>query len=148
MLNDFREKFANIATNGVNVPLSSNVIEQLIRRKSGTQDVTVEITKGYLRINGTTEVKKMMLKKNVSFSVKLKPIEMDKRTIKFEIIEMKPFNINFINSKIFNKPPFLEYTDRTIKVDFNVWDAVKKIPVGNIKSYEMIEGAINIKMSL
>ncbi|HEY4549739.1 MAG TPA: hypothetical protein VIG98_05630, partial [Bacillus sp. (in: firmicutes)] len=95
-----------------------------------------------------TEVKKMMLKKNVSFTITLKPVQLEKRTIVFELVEMKPVDMNFINNKIFSRPPFLEYTNRTINIDFNAWDIVKKVPVGNIKSYEMIDGTLNIKLSL
>jgi hypothetical protein len=148
MLNKFKEILTNLPTNGLQISISSSMLEQLIGMKSGKQDVKVEITPEYLVLHGTTEVKKMMFKKNVSFKVTLKPLQLDKRTILFELVDMKPVDINFISSKLFNKPPFLEYTNRTIKIDFNAWDVVKKIPVGNIRSYEMIEGAINIKLSL
>lgn len=148
MLNKFKEQLTNISANGLQIPISTSMLEQLIRMKSGKQDIKVEITPEYLVLHGTTEVKKMMIKKNVSFKVTLKPIRLDKRTIHFEIVEMKPVDIDFISSKIFNRPPFLEYTNRTIKVDLNVLDVVKKIPVGNIKSYEMVEGTININLSL
>lgn len=148
MLNKFKEKLSNISTNGLDIPISSSMIEQLIKMKLGKEDVKVEITSEYLILSGTTEVKKMMFKKNISFSVTLKPIQLDKRTIQFEIVDMKPLDIDFISSKIFNRPPFLEYTNRTIKMDLNMWDVMKKIPVGNIKSYEMVEDAINIKLSL
>lgn len=148
MLNKFKEKLTNISANGLQIPISSSMLEQLIRVKSGKEDIKVEITPEYLVLHGATEVKKMMIKKNVSFKVTLKPIQLDKRTIHFEIVDMKPFDIDFISNKIFNRPPFMEYTNRTIKVDLNVLDIVKKIPVGNIKSYEMVEGAININLSL
>ncbi|WP_422122402.1 hypothetical protein DHX103_11385 [Planococcus sp. X10-3] len=148
MLNKFKEKLINISTNGLNISISSSMIEQLIEMKLGNREVKVEITPEYIVLHGTTEVKKMMFKKNMPFRITLKPIHLDKRTIQFELIDMKPFDINFISSKIFNKPPFAEYTNRTIKMDFNAWDVVEKTPVGNIKSYEMVKGAINIKLSL
>lgn len=148
MLNKLKEKLISASVNGFEIPISSANMEQLIGMKLGNRDVRVEITSEYLVLHGITEVKKMMFKKNVPFQVTLKPMQLDKRTIQFELIDMKPFDINFVASKIFNKPPFTEYTNRTIKVDFNAWDIVKKIPVGNIKSYEMVEGVINIRLSL
>lgn len=148
MLNKLKEKLISASVNGFEIPISSANMEQLIGMKLGNRDVRVEITSEYLVLHGITEVKKMMFKKNVPFKVILKPMQLDKRTIQFELIDMKPFDINFITSKIFNKPPFVEYTNRTIKMDFNAWDVVKKIPVGNIKSYEMVDGAINIRLSL
>lgn len=148
MLSKFKEKLINMSTNGLNIPISSSMIERLIEVKLGNRDVNVEITPEYLVLHGTTEIKKMLLKKNVPFRITLKPIQLDNRTIQFELIDIKPFDINFISNKIFNKSPFAEYTNRTIKIDFNAWDVVKKIPVGNIKSYEMVEGAINVQLSL
>lgn len=151
MFNKFKDKLSDISTNGLVIPISSSMLEHLIKMKLDKQDVKdvkVEITPEQLVLYGTTEVKKMMFKKNVSFSVSLKPIQFEKRVIVFELVDMKPVDMNFINSKIFNKPPFLEYTKRTVKIDFNVWDIVKKVPVGNIKSYEMVEGALNIRLSL
>ncbi|CEG23837.1 hypothetical protein BN1080_02844 [Planococcus massiliensis] len=148
MLSRFKDKLSSISANGLEIPITSSVIEQLIKMKLGLQDVKVKITPESLTIQGTTEVKKLMLKKMVSFRVTLKPIHLDKRTIQFELIDMKPVDINFISDKIFNRPPFLGYADRTIKMDLNALDVVNKIPVGNIKSYEMVEDAINIRFSL
>lgn len=148
MLNKLKDKLSSISANGLEIPITSSVIEHLIKMKLGLQDAKVKITPEYLMIQGTTEVKKLMLKKTVPFSVTLKPIHLDKRTIQFALIEMKPVDINFISGKIFKRPPFLGYVDRTIKMDLNALDVVNKIPVGNIKSYEMVEGAINIRFSL
>lgn len=61
---------------------------------------------------------------------------------------MKPIDRNFINQKIFNRPPFFEFETRMIKMNFNAWNIVKRIPVGTIKSYELAEGALKIKLSL
>lgn len=144
----FKEKITDISTNGLKIPISSSMIERLIGLKLGNQDVKVEITPVHLVLYGKTEVKKMMIKKNLSFRITLEPIQLESRTIQFKLVDMKPVNINFVSNKIFNKPPFIEYTEQTVKIDLNAWDAVKDISVGNIKSYEMVEGAINIKLSL
>lgn len=148
MFNKFKNKLTDISTNGLSIPITATMLERLINLKSDEQDIKVEITPEHLVLHGTTEVKKMMLKKNISFTIILKPFLLEKRTILFELVDMKPVDMNFINSKIFNRPPFLEYTNRTIKIDFNAWDNVKKIPVGNIKSYELVDGALNINISL
>lgn len=148
MLSKFKEKLIDVSANGFQIPISSDNIEQLLRMKLENRDVKVKITPEHLVLHGEAEVKKLMFKKNVSFSLTLKPTRVDGRIIQFEILEMKPVDLNFITHKILNKPPFVEYAKRTIKIDFNAWDAVKKIPVGNIKSYEMCEGVINIHISL
>ncbi len=148
MFNKFKNKLTDISTNGLPIQITAMMLERLIKMKSDEQNVKVEITSEHLILHGTTEVKKMILKKNVSFTIILKPVQLEKRMIVFELVEIKPVDMNFINSKIFNRPPFLEYTNRTIKIDFNAWDIVKKVPVGNIKSYKMVDGIINIKLSL
>ncbi|MEJ9228336.1 hypothetical protein LAV79_02245 [Peribacillus butanolivorans] len=139
---------SNIFGNGLPITLTASMLERIIKMKSGEQDVKVEITPKYIVLFGTTEVKKMMFKKNVPFRITLKPIHVEKRTISFELVEMKPIDRNFINQKIFNRPPFFEFENRMIKMNFNAWNIVKRIPVGTIKSYELAEGALKIKLSL
>ncbi|MFC9601341.1 hypothetical protein ACFY5J_28395 [Peribacillus butanolivorans] len=139
---------SNIFGNGLPITLTASMLERFIKMKSGEQDVKVEITPKYIVLFGTTEVKKMMFKKNVPFRITLKPVHVEKRTISFELVEMRPIDRNFINQKIFNRPPFFEFENRMIKMNFNAWNIVKRIPVGTIKSYELAEGALKIKLSL
>ncbi|MFE4427378.1 hypothetical protein ACFRH9_09790 [Peribacillus butanolivorans] len=139
---------SNIFGNGLPITLTASMLERFIKMKSGEQDVKVEITPKYIVLFGTTEVKKMMFKKNVPFCITLKPVHVEKRTISFELVEMRPIDRNFINQKIFNRPPFFEFENRMIKMNFNAWNIVKRIPVGTIKSYELAEGALKIKLSL
>ncbi|AXN38511.1 hypothetical protein [Peribacillus butanolivorans] len=139
---------SNIFGNGLPITLTASMLERIIKMKSGEQDVKVEITPKYIVLFGRTEVKKMMFKKNVPFRITLKPVHVEKRTISFELVEMKPIDRNFINQKIFNRPPFFEFENRMIKMNFNAWNIVKRIPVGTIKSYELAEGALKIKLSL
>ncbi|MFF2290615.1 hypothetical protein [Peribacillus butanolivorans] len=139
---------SNIFGNGLPITLTASMLERFIKMKSGEQDVKVEITPKHIVLFGTTEVKKMMFKKNVPFRITLKPVHVEKRTISFELVEMRPIDRNFINQKIFNRPPFFEFENRMIKMNFNAWNIVKRIPVGTIKSYELAEGALKIKLSL
>ncbi|MET3322247.1 hypothetical protein [Peribacillus butanolivorans] len=139
---------SNIFGNGLPITLTASMLERIIKMKSGEQDVKVEITPKHIVLFGTTEVKKMMFKKNVPFRITLKPVHVEKRTISFELVEMRPIDRNFINQKIFNRPPFFEFENRMIKMNFNAWNIVKRIPVGTIKSYELAEGALKIKLSL
>lgn len=148
MFNKLKEKLSDLSTKGLQVQITNTMLEQLIGIKSGEQGIKVNITPNQLILNGTTEVKKMMLKKTLSYTIILKPVRVDKRTIVFKLVDMKPLDMNIINNKIFNKPPFLEYHNREVKIDFNSWDVVKKTPVGNIKSFELIDNAIEIKIAL
>lgn len=134
--------------NGLPITVTEAMIEKILRMKSYGQDIKVEITPKHIVLSGTTEVKKMMLKKNVAFRITLKPVHVEKRTISFELVEMEPIDRNFINRRIFNKPPFFEFENRTVKMNVNAWNIVRKIPVGTIKSYELVEGALKMKLSI
>ncbi|WP_349728869.1 hypothetical protein [Peribacillus frigoritolerans] len=134
--------------NGITITLTEAMIEKIIRSKSDGQDINIEITPKHIVLSGTTEVKKMMFKKNVAFRITLKPVSVEKRTILFELVEMEPIDRKFINQRIFNRPPFFEFEKRTIKMNVNAWKIVRKIPVGTIKSYELVEGALKMKLTL
>ena len=141
MLNKLKQKFNEISKNGVTVPIKPVMLEQLIKRQSGQKDIKVEIRSEHLIIRGTTD-------KNSTYIVVLKPIHMEKRVIIFEIESIKPDEINMVDMRIFDYPPFSETSNHTVKVDFNSWEIVKKVPVGKIKSYEMNDGTINLTLSL
>ncbi len=141
MLDKFKQKFNELSKNGVTVPIKPVMLEQLIKRQSGQKDIKVEITTGHLIIRGTTDT-------NVSYTILLKPVHTEKRVIIFEIENMNPSDLKINEIKIFSSPPFSEPTTHTVKMDFNSWEMVKKVPVGKIKSYEMNDGTIKLTLSL
>jgi len=148
MFNILKEKIKDVSTEGLTLKLTEAMIESLIKIKSGDKDIKVEIESQYLKLHGTTVVKKMMIKKKISYRILLKPVQIQNRVLKFELVEMKPVDIDMINLKIFNYPPFSEYSNRVICIDLNAWDLVKKFPILKIKSYELVDGAINLKLIL
>ncbi|MBT2646276.1 hypothetical protein J7E52_05940 [Bacillus sp. ISL-34] len=134
--------------NGIPITVTEAMIERIIKMKSSGQDIKVVITPKHIVISGTVEVKKMMFKKNVTFRITLIPVHVEKRKISFELVKMEPIDRGFINQRIFNRPPFFEFENRTIKMDVNAWNIVRKFPVGTIKSFELVEGALKMKLSL
>lgn len=148
MFNDFKGKLADLSANGLPLTVTKGMLEYLIKKKSGEHDIKVEITSNYLILHGTAEIKKMMIKKSIPFTITLKPIHFENRTILFQLVKMKPLNMGFINNRLFDKPPILEYANRIIKIDFDGLDIVRKVPLGNIKSYMFVDGAIKLKISI
>ncbi|ASS95083.1 hypothetical protein [Peribacillus simplex] len=134
--------------NGIPISVTEAMIERIVKMKSDGHDIKVEITPKHIVLSGTMDVKKMMFKKNVAFRITLKPVHVENRTISFGLVEMEPIDRNFINQRIFNRPPFFEFENRTIKMNVNAWNIVRIIPVGTIKSYELVEGALKMKLSL
>lgn len=142
MLDKFKKKLGEMSKNGVTIPIKPMMLEQLIKRQSNQKDIKVEITTDYLIIRGTTDTQ------NASYTVTLKPVQMEKRVVVFEIESMNPADMTIPDIKIFNSPPFSGYSNHTVKMDFNSWDIVKKVPVGKIKSYEMNDGTMKLTLSL
>ena len=140
MLNKFKQKLSEISKNGVTIPVKPIMLEQLIKRQTEQKDIKVEITSTYLIIRGTAG--------DVSYEIKLKPAQMEKRMIVFEIESIQPVDVYRDDLIIFRNPPFSGYTKETVNMDFNSWDIVKKVPVGKIKTYEMNAGVINLAISI
>ncbi|WP_285768140.1 hypothetical protein [Peribacillus sp. SI8-4] len=133
---------------GIPITLSAAMLERMLKSQLQEDNIKVEITSKHIALWGTTEVKKMMFKKQVSFRMALKPAAVEKRTITFELLELKPIDKNFINQKLFNRPPIFEYENRRIKMNMNAWNIVRNIPVGQIKSCELADGGLKMNLSL
>ena len=140
MLNKFKQKLSDMSKNGVTIPVKPIMLEQLIKRQTEQKDIKVEITSTNLIIRGTAG--------DMSYEIKLKPAQMEKRMIVFDIESIQPVDVNRDDIIIFRNPPFSGYTKETVNMDFNSWDIVKKVPVGKIKTYEMNHGVINLTISL
>ncbi|WP_064093315.1 hypothetical protein [Rossellomorea aquimaris] len=133
---------------GIPLSISSYMLNEIIKKTDKIKETKVRIARGYIIITGKAEIEKMFIKKEISFLIKLKPILMKNREIQFEIIKFKPINLNFLNSYIFNQSPHIHYQHMNIFIDFNSWDIVKKVPIGNIKKYELKEGEIIITLGI
>ncbi len=100
-----------------------------IKKIDQVKDTTLVIAKDGIIVTGKTLVEKFFIKKEVSFMIKLLPYKMVNREIHFKIEKFKPLNLDFLNKKIFNNPPYVTYDGKIIKIDFNNWEKVKKIPI-------------------
>ena len=141
MLDKLKKKITEISKDGITIPIKPKMLEQLIKSQSDQKDIKVEITSSYLAISGTNET-------NAPYRVALQPVHMEKRVIAFEVASKEPTGLDIVELKVFNSPPFSEPAKNAVKMDFNAWDIVKKVPVGKIKSYEMADGTIKLTLSL
>ncbi|MBS2968466.1 hypothetical protein J9317_06795 [Metabacillus sp. KIGAM252] len=147
MFTKFKERLAVVSEHGLGVPITSQMLEKAIQMKAkDVQDVKVEIVGHLIILHGRITVTKMMMKKDIVFSVTLKPISLEGRTILMELEDVKPLNISLINRGILNKPPFAEYRQKMIKLDLNAWEKIKNVPFGKLKSFEMKKDAILVRV--
>lgn len=129
---------------GIPIPVTSNMLQEVLRRNDKLQDVAVEITDGEIIVTGKAEADLKVTKKDLSFSITLQPVRMEGRELVFKIAKLKPLNLSILNKRIFDKPPHLTYKSGHIRIDFNSWEIIRKIPVGKIKSYKVGEGEITV----
>ncbi|MBM7619989.1 hypothetical protein JOC95_001841 [Bacillus tianshenii] len=129
---------------GIPIPVTANMLQEVLRRNDKLQEVGVEITGGEITVTGKAEADFKVTKKDLSFSITLEPVRMEGRELVFKIAKLKPLNLSILNKRIFDKPPHLTYKSGHIRIDFNSWDIIRKIPVGKIKSYKVVEGAITV----
>ncbi|AZB42446.1 hypothetical protein CEF21_09170 [Bacillus sp. FJAT-42376] len=147
MFNKWKERLEEVSVNGLSIPISSQMLERVFRLKAKeVQNLKAEITEDFVSLSGTVKVKKMMFEKDIPIKIVLKPLRIEKRTIIMELVKVKPMDIGLINQKLLNKPPFAEYRERTIRLDLDAWDAVRRIPFGQFKSFEMKKDAIVVKV--
>lgn len=135
-------------SHGIPVPITAYMLQEVLRRNDKLQEVAVEITEDEIIVTGKAIADLKVAKKDVSFSITLQPVRMEGRELIFKIAKLKPLNLSILNKRIFDKPPHLTYKSGHIRIDFNGWDLVRKIPVGKIKSYQLGEGKIVVMVGV
>lgn len=135
-------------SDGIPVPISASMLQELLRRNEKLEEVMVEIKQGEILVTGKAEADLKIAKKEVAFSITLQPVRMEGRELIFKISKLKPLNLSLLNKRIFDKPPHLTYKSGHIRIDFNGWEIVRKIPVGKIKSYHLGKGKIVVMVGV
>ncbi|MBP1950507.1 hypothetical protein [Virgibacillus litoralis] len=133
---------------GVNLPISSNlllrVFEKRLAQQNSVQDLSISMEDDLIRISGVA--KKLFF--NMYFEIDLKPMYADKRLLYFQINRITPLNLGWLKSKIFNRPPFLNYKKDMIMIDLNCINRIRDIPVGNVKGFNVIGDKLWVKLGL
>lgn len=148
MFDKLAGKLQDIASNGLPVKITENMMELAMKQQEKVTDAKVKIADGEIIISGKTEVKKVFVKKDVAFEAVLRPIELKGRKIECELVKVKPLDLNAVNNKLLNKPPFVAYSERTVSLDLEAWEVVKKVPVGKLKDFSVDKGAITVVLGI
>lgn len=119
----------------VRLPITAAMLQYLLEKKpiDGIEKLEVRIADGAVLIQGKT--KKMLL--SVPFRISLKPQRAEDRVLYFEVAAFTPANLEIVKKKVFDQPPFVSYTQGIVALDLNGLEAVKKVPVGSIKSIDI-----------
>lgn len=132
----------------VPLPITAEMLKRVIALSNNEVfGLEAHIEQDWIKIKGKFE-KKMLVTVNVPFEITLKPKSYEERTVTFEIVEISPLDIGWMNEKIFNNPPYCSYVDRSVKMDFNAWDIVRKVPVGKIKRLEIKDDKLYVSLGI
>ena len=151
MFNKLKESISDIKGKGkISIPITADLLNGILKRYriEAIDQAEVSIEDGLVKISGTTNVKKLGFTKELSFSLKLKPVAVEKRILMLKLVEIKPVNFNAINNKLLQRPPVIVYKNRLIHIDLNAIDIIKKIPFGNVQSFTVNEDKITVEVGL
>ncbi|MQR85824.1 hypothetical protein GFV16_07825 [Bacillus megaterium] len=137
-----------MAESGVTVPISASMLMRIFQKQMTKQDqiqqFSISFQDSYIHVNGI--IKKFLVR--IPFSIVLEPLEAKERTLLFKIHEMKPLNQNWINYRIFHKPPVTTYEEKQIHINLNEIDKIKVIPLGKIKQFSIQDEKLRVKIGL
>lgn len=130
----------------VTIPITSSMLEYLIMQQpiKGVEQLRVVLADERLTISGRT--KKLLIP--ISFTISLKPKEMEKRVLHFEVDAFSPADIEFVKRKVLNRPPFINYEPNVVTFDLNGLDIVSKVPYGSIHGVEIKENKLWVQIGL
>lgn len=150
MFSKLKDIITETKENGVPISLPASVFNTLIERYpiDTVDNVKLHFDNQLAVVTGTTKVKKLGISKKVDFTLQLRAIGASGRKIQFEIESLKPLNINMINDKIFDYPPISTFDKGVISLNLNAIEQVKKVPVGTIKSFDIKDEKLTIRIGL
>ncbi|MCT2536286.1 hypothetical protein NC661_13385 [Aquibacillus koreensis] len=127
------------ASNHISIPITKSMMDFMLKYKTpkGIDALHVILHNGFIELSGIA-TKKLV---KIPFNIKLKPIKTEHRKIYFEILELKPVNLKWLNKLIFQKPPILSYNDVVI-MDLNGIKRLRTLPYGTISDLEVKENFI------
>lgn len=134
----------------ISVSITASAFNTLLKkyRIEAIDEASVAIEDGLVIVSGMTKVKKFGVSKELQFELHLKPVQVNGRTLQFELVKLKPLDFNQINKRLLQRPPVITYDDRLISVDLNAIDVVSKVPVGNIKSFSVEQNKVIVAIGL
>lgn len=137
-----------LADKGISVPVTADILMRVLQKQVNEHDhlhtLTISFQEDVIRFRGT--VKKWWLA--IPFELDVKPLEAGKRTLLFDIDQMKPLNHEWIKSKVLNKPPLMTYQKGKMILDLNEIDNIRAIPIGHIQHVELKNGKLWIKIGI
>jgi hypothetical protein len=111
---------------------------------NGVKEVAVDFKEDYLEVSG--KAKKWMM--TITFVIKLKPAGAEQRNLYLTVLDIFPVNSEWINKKVFSREPLVSYHEKKVELQLNEFEAVRKVPLGQINSWSISEGKLWVYLGL
>ncbi|WP_059103236.1 hypothetical protein [Shouchella shacheensis] len=135
-----------IKKQGVPIPITPDVLLWCLTKKKDLPLIKPHLTfsEGFITFGG--KVKKLGVA--IPFEIRLKPVKGENRTITFQVDYLKPLNNRFIKRKLFNQQPVVDYDQDFITIELNEISKIRYVPLGNIKSFQIVDGKLWVKVGV
>lgn len=134
-MNFFEKAKATIKNTTIPVPISTEMFKKMLEHVNLKDIKQIDVFYDEETIILKGKCKKMLLW--IPFHIVLRPFKSFGRVIYFTVEKLSPLNTEWLKKKIFHFPPYMKYEEPNIEIDFNGFEAVKRVPVGTIRSFEI-----------
>lgn len=129
-----KKLFSQLTNLSVSIPVSQQRIQDVLSKQiEELEDIQVLITPEELEISGYVTIKKFGLSRRQRVALFLTPQRVEKRTIYFNVLKVKPLDLESSNVSYLTKPPFTHYEDRILRLDLSTLDLLQKTQYGSIR---------------
>lgn len=137
--------FKSFTSKAVPIPITQSMLHTLLtfKKPEALEALDIRIDEDALTIQG--KVKKGV---RLPFYLKLQPIDADKRKLYFKVKKMKPLDFTLVKQLVLNHIPTLSYHKELLTLNLNEIDTVKKIPLGNIKTFSIKDDKLWVYLGL
>lgn len=129
------KKFLNHLSNlSVSIPVPQQRIQEvLVKQIMELEDIQLLITPEQIEISGYVLIKILGFSRKQRVALFLTPQRVDGRIIYFNVLKVKPLDLEASNATYLSKPPFTHYENRILRLDLSTLDLLRKTQYGSLR---------------
>ncbi|WP_410501898.1 hypothetical protein RIF24_14130 [Exiguobacterium acetylicum] len=147
---EIRKKFLNQLTNlSVSIPIPQQRIQEVLAKQiDELENIQVLITPEELEISGYVTIKKFGLSRKQRVALFLAPQRVDGRVIYFNVLKVKPLDMEASNTTYLSKPPLTHYENRILRLDLSTLDLLQKTQYGSLRHLTLGDEEIKVGLGV
>lgn len=145
-INRITDIVSKYSEHGISIPITPEMILYMLKKKELQDIENLDVTFEADAMKVTGVVRK--LKVPVVFSITLIPERVLERNACFRMEKMTPIQAEWINRRIFNRPPYFSYEKGMINIDLNQIPQIQKIAVGKLIDCKIQDGKLWVKIGV